>query len=135
MPQDIQVSLVRQEHLDEMEPLAQWACPGLKATLEPQAQVPQVNQARMAPLVCLDPLGQKVHKVQLDSPVLLECQELVKLESPESPAAEEPLVLLEPQDKRESLVPLVLLVTQVVQVPSAQLAHKVLEDSKVKQAQ
>lgn len=135
MPQDIQVSLVRQEHLDGMEPPAQWACPELKATLEPQAQEPQVNQARTAPLVCPDLLGPKVHKVQLDSLVPLECQELVKQESPESLAAEEPLVLLEPQDKRESPVPLVSLVTQVVQVPLAQLALRVPEDSRVKEAQ
>lgn len=54
MPQDIQVSPVRMEHLDGMEPQVQWVCQELKVTLEPQAQEPQVNQVRTAHLVCLD---------------------------------------------------------------------------------
>lgn len=122
------------EHLEGMEPPAQWVCQELKVTLEPQAQEPQVKQARTAPPVCLDLSDLKVHKVQLGSQVPLECQALVKLESPEHQAAEEPLVLLEPQDKRESPAPLVSLVNQVVPVPLAQLAHRVQEDSRVKQA-
>lgn len=97
-------------------------------------QVPQVKQARMALLACLGLLDLKVHKVQLVSQVPLECPVLVKLESPEPQAAEELLVLPEPLDKRESPVPLVSLVNQVVLVLLAQLAHRVQEDSRVKQA-
>lgn len=97
-------------------------------------QVPQVNQVRMALPACLDLLDLKVHKVQLVSQAPLVCPVLVKLESPEPQAAEELLVLPEPLDKRESPVLLVSLVTQVVQVPLAQLAHREREDSRVKQA-
>lgn len=134
MPQDIPVSPVKMEHLEEMELQVQWAHQDLKVTLAHQAQEHQVNQARTALPVCLDPLGLKVHKVQLASQVPLECQVLVKLESLESPAAEEPLVLLEPPDKRESPVPLVSLVTQVVLVPLAPLVPREPEDSRVRQA-
>lgn len=123
------------EYLEGMEPQVQWVQQDLKVTLEPQAQEHQVNQARMALPVCLDQLVLKVHKVQLGSQVLLECQVLVKLESLESLAAEDHLVLLVPPDKRESQVPLVSLVTQVLQVPLAQPAHRVPEDSRVREAQ
>lgn len=88
----------------------------------------------MVPLACLDLWDLKVHKVQLVSQAPLECPVLGKLESPEPQAAEELLVLPEPQDKRESPAPLASLVTQVVLVPLAQLAHRVLEDSRVRQA-
>lgn len=96
--------------------------------------MPQVNQVRMALPACLDLWDLKVHKVQLVSQGPLECLVLVKLESLEPQAAEELLVLPEPLDKRESPVPLVSLVTLVLQVPLAQLAHRVQEDSRVKQA-
>lgn len=134
VPQVIQVSPVRMEPLEEMEPQVQWVCQDLRVTLEPQAQELQVNQVRMAPLACLDQWDLKVHKVQLGSQVPLECQVLVKLESLELQAAEVLLVLPEPQDRRESLVPLVSLVTQVLPVPLAQQVHRVQEDSKGKEA-
>lgn len=132
MPQDIQVSLARVELLEGMEPQAQWAQQDPRVTLDLQVWELQANQVRMALLVCPDPWGLKVHKVQLASLVHLECQVLAKPESPESMAAEELLVPPEPQDRKESPAQLVSLVTQVLQVQLAQLVHKVQEDSRVK---
>lgn len=130
--------LVNQANLacqEEMVPQAQWVHKDQRVTLVLQAKEHQENQVRMVPQVCLDLWELKVHRVQLASQVPLVCQVLVKLVSLESQVAEVPLVLQEPQVRRENLVLLVSLVSQVLLVKLAQLVHKVPEDSRVRQAQ
>lgn len=88
----------------------------------------------MEPQECLDQWVPKVHKGQLVRPVPQACQELARQVNQDFQVEEELLAALEQLVKKESLVLLVLLVNQVLLVLSAQLVHRVQEDSQVRQA-
>ncbi|KAA8583246.1 hypothetical protein FQN60_015792 [Etheostoma spectabile] len=133
VPLAILENLARVACQEEMVLLGQWVFQDQRVTLGLQAQEHLENQARMVPQVCLDLWVQKVHRVQLVSRDPLVCQVLAKRVNLEYQVAEEPPVLQEPLARKVSQAQLVILVSQVLLVLSAQLVHRVQEDSRVSQ--
>lgn len=125
-------SLVCQE---EMVLPDQWDSKGQRVTLVLQALDHQENQVKVVHQVCLDQWGQKDTRDLLVSQALPACQVWENQVNPEFQETEDHLVLQEPRVRKESQGQLDLLVCQVLLALSAQLAHRVLEDSKVSQAQ
>lgn len=134
VPLAILENLARVACQEEMALLGQWVFQDQRVTLGLQAQEHLGNQARMVPQECLDLWVLKVHRVQLVSQAPLVCQVLAKRANLEYQVAEEPPVLQEPLVRKESQAQLVILVSQVLLVLSAQLVHRVQEDSRVRQA-
>lgn len=125
-------SLVCQE---EMALLDQWDSKGQRVTPVHLALDHQENQVKVVHQACLDRWGQKDTRDLLVSQVLLACQVWENQVNLESQETEDHLVLQEPLVRKESRDQLDLLVCQVLLVLLVQLANRVLEDSKVSQAQ
>lgn len=125
-------SLVCQE---EMVLPDQWDSKGQRVTLVLQALDHQENQVKVVHQVCLDLWGQKDTRDLLVSQALPAYQVWENQVNPESQETEDHLVLQEALVRKESQGQLDLLVCRVLLALLAQLAHRVLEDSKVSQAQ